>query len=429
MALFEPQADKENRGNAGGPAAAACARPLELALDKASARSPGKQKTSWLSALVAETPQKPAAHNARIVLQNQFLVETSSPAAGPGREQVSLRRVVRDAEPMADDAPTKQAEYRRYEQPSPGEPEPSASGHTPRSSTAESIFASGREAAAIAALGLSSIPAEDSRKPQTPESEAPECAPDPLPTCDPLSRASNSPFRSPQTPRSSGNRLSAANAWLSSQRGDWYCSSARAKAAAASIGLSPMPLDDLLALPVPPLFLAADQQERLRMSSSRRSAKSDGTQQSPPNPLGGSQQASPVDSSRAWRTRQNISKPTFTPQDGGNDFAERPDTIWKAPMPTRSPGSRDIRDTRDMTDKDKEQYNDFAAAHNDFAAVHARQSLPTPRVLSPRPIAPQRRSHPAPSSRSDLTERSPPQQSRRMHLCVCLWHRMSSITC
>lgn len=222
---------------------------------------------------------------------------------------------------------------------------------------------------------------------------------DSLQSCDPLMRACSPKFTSPETPRSSGARSSAANAWLSSQRGDWYCSSARAKAAAASIGLSPMPLEDLLALPVPPLFLAADQQERLRNSHTQRSAKSDA--ETSPSCVQSRSTSYSSDNSHRWSMQRSVT-PNSAPWVGGNvrnDFAQRPDTIWKAPARMTLTSSGD-----DAEGGASRQHNDFAAAHNDFAAAHARRSLPTPRVLSPRPVT-HIPDHQSQSSESSWSER------------------------
>ena len=348
------EADKENVSN-GDPSRNAHHSPR------------GKRKTSWLSALVAETPQKPAALNPKIVLQNAFLVETCSPAGAPGSGalEVTLQRV--ETRDSAQEATSFRSEERSA---------PNGLGQASESDAAESID-----------LGMSSMPSEAREKDALGHASTAAAMDfqtsrqDSLQSCDPLLRACSPKFTTPETPRSSGARSSAANAWLSSQRGDWYCSSARAKAAAASIGLSPMPLEDLLALPVPPLFLAADQQERLRNSHTQRSAKPDA--ETSPSCVQSRSTSCSSDNSQPWNL-QRSGTPDSASWEGGNvrnDFAQRPDTIWKAParmMLTRSGDDEEGGASR--------QHNDFAAAHNDFAAAHACRSLPTPRVLSPRPV-------------------------------------------
>ena len=317
------------------------------ALAEAVAAEPHRkpQRTSWLSALVADTPKKPASKGPKLVLHNQFLSHS------PKQSSPAQRR---------DD--TAQAPFAMSTDWNPA--------HDFEAALADgtSLAVSFAARCLTASVGgNNTVSLEDSRTPSHLTDLTPSFSQEPPapPTRGSASRAFGSPHpvgwvevepdytthtRSAEpkpspcrTPGSSGLWSSAAaQKWLSSSRGDFYCSSARAKVAAASIGHTPMPLDELLALPVPPMFLAADQQQKQRLGSASPEFRAEYSVQASPD---GSHAYTLESSLVDWveesspplfpqhRARAQSSEPPLpSPQRANtfrNDFADRPDTIWR----------------------------------------------------------------------------------------------------
>ncbi len=143
-----------------------------------------------------------------------------------------------------------------------------------------------------------------------------------------------------------------------------------------------MPLDELLTLPVPPIFLAVDEQEKRR--STRREDP-------------GARDASLDLAAAQSMMRESPLAPTQpylpplrqlpTPDDAGrfrNDFAERPDTIWRGPA-AAAPRRESCDDL--LTDASRSTIAaDDRDGHSDFAAVRAAQSLSPAPERSPQDL-------------------------------------------
>ena len=178
-----PDEDKENTGN--------------VAASPSVQQQVGPRKPrAWLSALVDATPQKSAAPAPRTLVQNQFADDVPSDVScesAPALARPEQRKPARLSEP----SPTQLVIRRR--------PVPAAAPSAPLRESAGTQR--GQERPALEAQAKREKNAASS---------------------------------------SSSASRSATAAWLSSPRGDWYCSSARAKVAAGSVGLSPMPLEEIM---------------------------------------------------------------------------------------------------------------------------------------------------------------------------------------
>ena len=301
-----------------------------------------KKKAAWLSALVAETPPRPAPQTGpKIVLQNQFIADSTTPGR-PGNKAWSALLPVPDMFTLPPrDSPSD----------SVGAPLIIApSGDRLANSSTSSARCSSVSDAATSASSPSSM----------------------------LSSHRDMSGDATRTPSSSGLSDSAARKWLTSSRGDWYSSSARAKVAASSMGFSPMPIDELLSLPLPPLFLAVDEQERRRSTRHEYPGSHDVTRENADiqdvkleSPLAPTQLDLPL--------RYQLP----TPEDAGrfcNDFALRPDTIWRGPTAAHP------REPNDDSHSADASHSTIAAdardSHNDFAAAHSAQSVsPAPEII------------------------------------------------
>jgi len=316
------------------------------ALAKAVAAEPHRkpQRTSWLSALVADTPKKPASQGPKLVLHNQFLSHSPKQSSPTQRRDDTAQvpfamstdwNPVHDFEAALADGTSLAVSFAaRCLTASVGANDTVSLEDTLTPSHLTDLTPSfSQEPPAPSTRGSASrafgSPHPEGRVEVEPDYTTHTRSAEPKP----------SPCR---TPGSSGLWSSAAaQKWLSSSRGDFYCSSARAKVAAASIGHTPMPLDELLALPVPPMFLAAHQQQKQRLGSASPEFRAEySAQASPDGSHTYTHESSLVDcveeSSpplfRQHRARAQSSEPLPTPQRANtfrNDFAERPDTIWR----------------------------------------------------------------------------------------------------
>eukprot|EP00802_Teleaulax_amphioxeia_P001205 Tamp_01206.p1 GENE.Tamp_01206~~Tamp_01206.p1 ORF type:complete len:927 (-),score=119.26 Tamp_01206:2960-5590(-) len=142
-----------------------------------------------------------------------------------------------------------------------------------------------------------------------------------------------------------------------------------------------MPLEELLTLPVPPLFLAVDEQEKRR--STRREDLGAHDASRDPAAAQGMLRASPL-----APTQPHLPplRQLPTPDDAGrfrNDFAERPDTIWRGPA-AAAPQRQSCDDIMLSPDA---SHSTIAAddrdGHNDFAAVRAAQAVTPATERSP----------------------------------------------
>ena len=348
-------------------------------------RHPPQHKTAWLSALVAETPPRPVASAPKMALKNQFLTDTStSPARHLSVAQTPLGDVPgRETSPPQENSKGEPREGKRDEEIRPAltstltaQPGISQQAATAASAanqeiaddiTRRCIFEVSPHAGRSAVLTNSHMPLipTASEPSHTPESSNLSVDQAKLRACSPSG--------------SSRHLGSAAHAWLVSPRGDWYCSSARARVASASMGLSPMPYEELLTLPVPPLFLAADQQIKMRSERSMASdaaehslslshdnaaaPQSDVSNESPPLPLLHQLQHQLPDTPEAYLPR-NFFK---------NDFAERPDTIWQAHKHTRHTftAAPAASPTATTTDMHSPSFSQNSEGRSDFESVHA----------------------------------------------------------
>ena len=333
-------ADEASSGGEGAAARARRSEPGPGSCD-AGARFLPKKKAAWLSALVAETPPRPAPQpGPKIMLQNQFIADSTTPGR-PGNKAWSALLPVPDMFTLPPrDSPSD----------SVGAPLIIApSGDRLANSSTSSARCSSVSDAATSASSPSSM----------------------------LSSHRDMSGDATRTPSSSGLSDSAARKWLTSSRGDWYSSSARAKVAASSMGFSPMPINELLSLPVPPLFLAVDEQERRRSTRHEYPGSHDVTRENADvqdveseSPLVPTQLDLPL--------RYQLP----TPEDAGrfrNDFALRPDTIWRGPTAAtpREPNDAPSADASHSTIA-----ADARDSHNDFAAAHSAQSVsPAPELI------------------------------------------------
>jgi len=303
------------------------------------------KKTAWLSALVAETPPRRVDPGPKIVLQNQFVAD----AATPGRVPSPARRALSPAPDAATPPPADCAE-----------------GAAPLCLAQPWDRHAGSP---DASEGCSSM------------SDAATSATSPRPVLSPHRDVSGDDTA--RTPSSGGLSDSAARKWLNSSRGDWYSSSARAKVAASSMGFSPMPLEELLTLPVPPLFLAVDEQEKRR--STRREDLGAHDASRDPAAAQGMLRASPL-----APTQPHLPplRQLPTPDDAGrfrNDFAERPDTIWRGPA-AAAPQRQSCDDMLSPDASHSTIAADDRDGHNDFAAVRAAQAVTPATERSPQDL-------------------------------------------